>query len=47
MVLVAKEGGDKPLHSRKKDAKELAFREAREEPAVQAILKRFPGSTRD
>ena len=29
----------------KKDAKESAFREAREEPSVQAILKRFPGST--
>jgi DNA polymerase-3 subunit gamma/tau len=45
MVLVAKEGGDKPLALQKKDAKESAFREAREEPAVQAILKRFPGST--
>ena len=45
MVLVAKEGGDKPLALQKRDAKESAFREAREEPAVQAILKRFPGST--
>ena len=45
MVLVAKEGGDKPLALQKKDAKESAFREAREEPSVQAILKRFPGST--
>jgi DNA polymerase-3 subunit gamma/tau len=45
MVLVAKEGGDKPLALQKKDARESAFREAREEPAVQAILKRFPGST--
>ncbi len=45
MVLVAKEGGDKPLALQKKDAKESAFREAREESAVQAILKRFPGST--
>jgi DNA polymerase-3 subunit gamma/tau len=45
MVLVAKEGGDKPLALQKKDAKESAFRAAREEPAVQAILKRFPGST--
>jgi DNA polymerase-3 subunit gamma/tau len=44
MVLVAKEGGDKPLALQKKDAKESAFREAREEPFVQAILKRFPGS---
>ena len=45
MVLVAKEGGEKPLALQKKDAKESAFREAREEPSVQAILKRFPGST--
>jgi DNA polymerase III subunit gamma/tau len=45
MVLVAKEGGEKPLALQKRDAKESAFREAREEPSVQAILKRFPGST--
>jgi DNA polymerase-3 subunit gamma/tau len=45
MVLVAKEGGDRPLALQKKDAKESAFREAREEPSVQAILQRFPGST--
>ena len=45
MVLVAKEGGDKPLALQKKDAKESAFREARDEPSVQAILKRFPGAT--
>ena len=44
MVLVAKEGGDKPLALQKKDAKDSAFREARDEPSVQAILKRFPGS---
>ncbi len=44
MVLVAKEGGDKPLALQKKDAKESAFREAREDATVQAILKRFPGS---
>jgi DNA polymerase-3 subunit gamma/tau len=45
MVLVAKEGGEKPLALQKKDARESAFREAREEPSVQAILKRFPGAT--
>ena len=45
MVLVAKEGGEKPLAVQKKDARESAFREARDEPSVQAILKRFPGST--
>ncbi len=45
MVLVAKEGGDKPLSLQKKDAKDSAFREAREDATVQAILKKFPGSS--
>jgi DNA polymerase III subunit gamma/tau len=45
MVLVAREGGDKPLALQKKDARESAFREVREDPNVQAILKRFPGAT--
>jgi DNA polymerase-3 subunit gamma/tau len=45
MVLVAREGGDRPLALQKKDARESAFREAREDAAVQAILKRFPGAT--
>jgi DNA polymerase III subunit gamma/tau len=45
MVLVAREGGDKPLALQKKDARESAFREARDEADVQAILKRFPGAT--
>jgi DNA polymerase III subunit gamma/tau len=45
MVLVAREGGDTPLAQQKKDARESAFREAREDVAVQAILKRFPGAT--
>lgn len=45
MVLVAKEGGEKPLALQKKDAKDSAFREARDDAAVQAILKRFPGSS--
>jgi DNA polymerase III subunit gamma/tau len=44
MVLVAKEGGEKPLAYQKKQARETAFQEARENPAVQAILKAFPGS---
>ena len=44
MVLVAREGGDKPLALQKKEARESVFREAREQPAVQAILKRFPGA---
>ena len=45
MVLVAKEGGDKPLSLQKKDAKESAFREAMDDAAVQAILKKFPGAS--
>ena len=45
MVLVAREGGDKPLALQKKDARESAFREARDDADVQAILKRFPGAT--
>jgi DNA polymerase-3 subunit gamma/tau len=44
MVLVAKEGGDTPLAQQNKDARETLFREARENPDVQAILKRFPGA---
>jgi DNA polymerase-3 subunit gamma/tau len=44
MVLVAKEGGDKPLAQQNKDARESLFKEARENPDVQAILKRFPGA---
>jgi DNA polymerase-3 subunit gamma/tau len=44
MILVAKEGGEKPLVQQKKDARESAFREARGLDAVQAILRRFPGA---
>ena len=44
MVLVAKEGGDKPLALQRKDARESAFREVRDDATVQAILKRFPGA---
>jgi DNA polymerase III subunit gamma/tau len=44
MVMVAKSGGATPAAQVKKDAKDSAFREAREHPDVQAILKRFPGA---
>jgi DNA polymerase III subunit gamma/tau len=44
MVMVAKSGGAAPLAQLKKDAKESAFRAAREHPDVQLILKRFPGA---
>jgi DNA polymerase III subunit gamma/tau len=45
MVLVAKEGGDKPLSQQKKDAKDSAFREALNDETVKAVLKKFPGAT--
>jgi DNA polymerase III subunit gamma/tau len=44
MVMVAKSGGETPAAQIRKDAKESAFRSAREHPDVQAILKRFPGA---
>lgn len=44
MVMLAKSGGAAPLAQTKKDAKESAFRAAREHPDVQTILKRFPGA---
>jgi DNA polymerase-3 subunit gamma/tau len=45
IVSLAKDGGEKPLALQKKDARESAFREARENATVQAILKRFPSAT--
>jgi DNA polymerase-3 subunit gamma/tau len=44
MVLVARDGGDKPLAVQHKEARETLFQEAREHPDVQSILKRFPGA---
>ncbi|MGE0240629.1 MAG: DNA polymerase III subunit gamma/tau, partial [Parvibaculaceae bacterium] len=44
MVLVTREGGEKPLAQQTKDQKDTIFRETREHPDVQAILKRFPGA---
>ena len=44
MVLVTKEGGEKPLAQQVKDQRDTVFRETREHPDVQAILKRFPGA---
>jgi DNA polymerase-3 subunit gamma/tau len=44
MVLVTKEGGEKPLAQQSKDHRDTIFRETREHPDVQAILKRFPGA---
>ena len=44
MVLVSRDGGEKPLAQQSKDQKDTIFRETREHPDVQAILKRFPGA---
>ena len=44
MVMVAREGGTETLSKQRKSAEATAFREAREMPAVQAILKTFPGA---
>ena len=44
MVLVAREGGDKPLAQQARDSRDTLFREARVHPDVQAILNRFPGA---
>ncbi len=44
MVLVAKDGGAKPVAAQVKESRDSAFRSAREHPDVQAVLKRFPGA---
>lgn len=44
MVMVAKDGGDKPVSRQRQEAKDNLFLAAREHPDVQAVLKRFPGA---
>ena len=44
MVLVAKEGGDKPVAALAREIRDTAFRAAREHPDVQAALQKFPGA---
>ena len=44
MVLLAREGGERPVAQQKKEARDTAFRAARDNPDVMAILKRFPGA---
>ncbi|QIG50049.1 DNA polymerase III subunit gamma/tau [Nordella sp. HKS 07] len=44
MVLVARDGGEKPLAEQRRDKKDTIYRETREHPDVQAILQRFPGA---
>ncbi len=44
IVAVSKAGGDATLAQQKKDAKDSAFKWAREQKDVQAVLKAFPGA---
>jgi DNA polymerase III subunit gamma/tau len=44
MVMVAKEGGEKPVSRQRQESKDSLFLMAREHPDVQAVLKRFPGA---
>jgi len=44
MVMVAKDGGDKPLLRQRQENRDSLFIMAREHPDVQAVLKRFPGA---
>lgn len=44
MVVVARDGGEKPLAHQARDRRESLFVEAREHPDVRAILARFPGA---
>jgi DNA polymerase-3 subunit gamma/tau len=44
MVMVAKEGGDKPLARQRQESRDGLFKMAREHPDIQAVLKRFPGA---
>ena len=44
MVMVAKEGGEKPIARQRQESRDSLFMLAREHPDVQAVLKRFPGA---
>ena len=44
LVMVAKEGGEKPISRQRQESKDSLFIMAREHPDVQAVLKRFPGA---
>jgi DNA polymerase-3 subunit gamma/tau len=44
LVMVAKEGGEKPISRQRQESKDSLFILAREHPDVQAVLKRFPGA---
>jgi DNA polymerase-3 subunit gamma/tau len=44
IVLVAREGGDRPLAAQARDSRDNLFREVRDHPDVQAVLARFPSA---
>jgi DNA polymerase-3 subunit gamma/tau len=44
MVLVSKEAGEPPIAAAARERRETLFREARDHPAVKAVLERFPGA---
>jgi DNA polymerase III subunit gamma/tau len=44
MVMLASGGGDAPVARQRKDARDKGRKDAAENPEVQAILKKFPGS---
>ena len=44
LVLVSKESGEKPIATTAQERRESLFREARDNPAVKAVLERFPGA---
>lgn len=44
IVMVAKDGGDKPISKQRQESRDSLFIMAREHPDVQAVLKRFPGA---
>ena len=44
IVMVAKEGGEKPVSRQRQESRDSLFILAREHPDVQAVLKRFPGA---
>lgn len=44
LVLVSQEKGSKPLALEARERRDSLFREAREHPAVKAVMERFPGA---
>ena len=44
LISVAQSGGERPLAEQTRDAKATLFRQARQLPAVSAVLEQFPGA---